>query len=241
MQQWFPVGASTFAGDMDHLFIMITVIVGVWFLVAEGVLFYLMFRYRRKRGRPAGYVKGDRRRQMAWVLVPCLVILGFDLFIDASSARVWEHIKETRPPAAMTIRVDARQWAWDFTNPGADLKLGTADDIKTTNEIHLPEGAVVEFELRSMDVLHSFWVPELRLKQDAVPGRTIRGWFQVTRPGIFPVLCAELCGVAHGVMKGSMYVHTPEEYRLWLAGQTAPAPEQAAPAAPTQNGGSTGS
>ena len=241
MQQWFPVGASTYSGDLDGLFIMITVIVGVWFLVAEAVLFYLMFRYRRKAGRPAGYVKGENRRQMAWVLVPCVAILGFDLYIDASSVKVWDHVKQTNPTPELTIGVDGRQWAWDFTNPGADKKLGTPDDIKTTNEIHLPVGAVVQFELRSMDVLHSFWIPELRLKQDAVPGRTIRGWFEVTTPGIYPVLCAELCGVAHGVMKGSMYVHTPEEYQLWLAGQTAPAPAQTAPAAPTQNGGSTGS
>jgi cytochrome c oxidase subunit 2 len=241
MQQWFPTGASTYAGDMDGLFFMVTAIVGVWFLVAEGVLFYLIFRYRRRKDRPAGYVKGDQRRQMAWVLVPCVAILGFDLFIDFSSTRVWDLVKLTRPTPSRVIRVDGRQWAWDFTNPGADRKLGTADDIKTTNEIHLPTGAVVEIEMRSMDVLHSFWIPELRLKQDVVPGRTIRGWVEVTRPGIYPVLCAELCGVAHGVMKGNMYVHTPEEYQLWLAGQTAPAPEAAAPDTTGKNGGSTGS
>jgi cytochrome c oxidase subunit 2 len=235
MQQWFPVGASTYSGDLDGLFIMITIIVGVWFLVAEAVLFYLMFRYRRKAGRPAGYVKGDRKNQMAWVLVPCVAILGFDLYIDAASSRVWEHVKQTDPAAAITIRIDARQWAWDFTNPGPDNLLDTPDDIKSVNEVHVPSGVVVRFELRSMDTLHSFWVPELRLKQDAVPGRKFIGWFEPSRPGQYPVLCAELCGVAHGVMKGTMTVHPIEEYQRWVDSQAAAAASaQPAPAAPAQ-------
>lgn len=241
MQQWFPIGASTYAHDVDGLFWMVTAIVGVWFLLAEAVLFYLIIRYRRRKNQPAGYVKGDKRSQMAWVLVPCIVVLGFDLFIDTSSMKVWDLVKLTRPTPSMVVRVDARQWAWDFTNPGADRKLGTADDIKTTNELNLPTGAVVEVELRSMDVLHSFWVPEFRLKQDVVPGRTIKAWFEVTRPGIYPVLCAQLCGVAHGIMKGNIYVRTPEEYQLWLSGQTAPAPEAAAPDTTGTKEGSTGS
>jgi len=241
MQQWFPVGASTYSGDMDNLFMMITLIVGIWFVVAEAVLFYLMFRYRRRPGRPAGYVKGESRAQMAWVLVPCVAVLGFDLYIDSSSVKVWDHVKIHNPEPALTIRIDARQWAWDFTNPGADDKFDTPDDIKSTNEVHVPANAVVRFELRSMDTLHSFWVPELRLKQDAVPGRTILGWFEATRPGAYPVLCAELCGVAHGIMKGQMFVHPPEEYRGWLEVHTPAQQAQEAPPASTRNEGSTGS
>lgn len=219
MPNWLPVGASTFAPEIDRLMIFITVIVGVWFVAAEAVLFYLIFRYRRRKGRGAEYVAGSSRAQMAWVLVPCVAILCFDLAIDSASTRVWDFAKQTHPRAELTVRVQARQWAWIMTHPGSDGVLDTADDIVTLNELHIPAHAVVRFELKSMDTLHSLWIPEFRLKQDAVPGRTFLGWVQATRPGQYPVLCAELCGTAHGLMKGMLFVHPPAEYQEWLAGQ----------------------
>ncbi len=222
MAHWLPVAASTFAPEVDRLILFITVIVGVWFVAAEAVLFYLIFRYRRRKGRGAEYVAGSSRAQMAWVLVPCVAILCFDLAIDSASGRVWDFVKQTHPRAELTIRVQARQWAWIMTHPGPDGVLDTADDIVTLNEIHVPANAVVQFELKSMDTLHSLWVPEFRLKQDAVPGRTFRGWFQATRPGQYPVLCAQLCGTAHGLMKGMVLVDPPGDYQSWLAGQAHP-------------------
>ncbi len=216
MFDWLPIPASTYAGSIDGLIGLITAIVGVWFLVAEGVLIWFIFRYRRKANPTAAYVHGDRKRQVAWILVPCVAILGFDLFIDASSARVWEEMKQSKPPHQLAIRIEGRQWSWTMTHPGADGVLDTADDIVAMNEIHVPIGAVVRFELRSADTLHSLWIPELRLKQDAVPGRSFSGWFEATKPGTYGVLCAELCGVAHGMMRGTMIVHDPVSYRAWL-------------------------
>jgi cytochrome c oxidase subunit 2 len=217
---WLPVAASSFASEIDGLILFITVVVGVWFLAAEAVLFYLIFKYRRRQGRRAEYVAGTSRVQMAWVLVPCAAILCFDLVIDSASTRVWDLAKLTAPPADLTVRVQGRQWAWIMTHPGPDGLLDTADDIVTPNDLHIPALATVSFELISMDTLHSLWIPELRLKQDAVPGRTFRGWVQATRPGQYPVLCAELCGVAHGLMKGMLFVDGPAEYQKWLADQT---------------------
>jgi cytochrome c oxidase subunit II len=223
MSDWLPVAASTYAGDIDGLIFLITAIVGIWFVIAEIVLFYLIFRYRRRSDRKPEYVDGSRRKQIAWILVPCVAILACDLVIDAASARVWDTMKLTNPKPDMTVRVDGRQWAWDLTNPGPDRVLDTADDITLVNELHVPAGEVVGFELRSRDTLHSLWVPELRLKQDAVPGRTFRGWFEATRPGEYGILCAELCGVAHGLMKGKLIVHEGGEYRSWLSAQAAAA------------------
>lgn len=220
MPDWLPIPASTYAKDIDGLMLLITVIVGIWFVIAEAVLFYLIFRYRRRAGVKPEYVDGSRKKQVAWILIPCAAILACDLVIDAASARVWDEMKLTNPKPDMTVRVDGRQWAWDLTNPGPDRVLDTKDDITLLNELHVPAGEVVRFELRSRDTLHSLWVPELRLKQDAVPGRTFRGWFEATRPGEYGILCAELCGVAHGIMKGKLIVHEPGEYESWLRAAT---------------------
>ncbi len=222
MAYWLPIAASTFAPQIDRLILFITVVVGVWFVAAEAVLFYLIFKYRRRKGRGAEYVAGSKRAQMAWVLVPCVAILCFDLAIDSASGRVWDFVKQTHPRADLTIRVQARQWAWIMTHPGSDGLLDTADDIVSLNEIHVPANAVIRFELKSNDTLHSLWIPEFRLKQDAVPGRTIQGWFEATRPGQYPVLCAQLCGTAHALMKGMVFVNSPADYQSWLTAQAHP-------------------
>jgi cytochrome c oxidase subunit 2 len=160
---------------------------------------------------------------MAFVLVPCAVILALDLVVDAISAPVWDEIKIELPPHDELVGIQGEQWAWRFSYPGPDGFLGTEDDVESVNELHVPVGRVIRFELTAKDVLHSLWVPELRLKQDAVPGRTIRGWFRPTREGRFEVICAEICGLAHTMMKGFLTIEAPEAYQSWLAAKSAEA------------------
>lgn len=238
MNFWLPQAASTYARDIDGLIWMITAIVGVWFLVAEAVLLFFVVKYRKRTGRPASYVTGDRRKQIAWILVPCAAILACDLIIDGASAHVWDKMKMTEPKADLTVRIQGQQWAWIFTHPGPDGRLDTPDDVVAMNDVHVPVNKVVRFELRSNDTLHSLWIPELRLKQDAVPGRTIYGWFQGTKAGAYGVLCAELCGAAHGMMRGTLTVDEPDAYRAWLAG-TAAAAEPAVASAPSPEAGAS--
>lgn len=235
MDHWLPQAASTYAPDIDGLIWMITAIVGVWFLVAEAVLLFFVVKYRKRSGRTAAYVTGDRRKQIAWILVPCAAILACDLIIDGASAHVWDKMKQTEPKPELTVRIQGQQWAWIFSHPGPDGQLDTSDDVVAMNEVHVPVNAVVRFELRSNDTLHSLWIPELRLKQDAVPGRTIYGWFEATKPGSYGVLCAELCGAAHGLMRGTLTVDGPGAYRSWLAASAPPAAEPAA-VAPSEAG-----
>jgi cytochrome c oxidase subunit 2 len=216
LESWLPKAASSFAGDVDWLLGFITWIVGIWFLAAEGILIFFVLRYRRRPGVRAAYVPARRLRAMAFVLVPCAAILGFDLVIDAVAAPIWHRIKETLPPAQETIRITGEQWAWRFRLPGPDGRLDTADDIEVVNELHLPVDAVVQFELTAKDVIHSFWMPEMRLKQDAVPGRTIRGWFQPTRVGHYEMDCAQICGLGHTMMKASVVVESREAYESWV-------------------------
>jgi cytochrome c oxidase subunit 2 len=208
---------------MDWLFTFITIIVGAWFIVAEAVLLYFALRYRRKEGRRAAYLPARTLPAMAFVLVPCALILGFDLIIDGVAAPIWRNVKQTIPPRDELVRITGHQWVWRFAYAGPDGKLGTPDDVTEAPALHVPVGEVVEFELTAKDVIHSFFVPELRLKQDAVPGRTIRGWFEVTRPGTFEIACAELCGFGHTLMKGTLVAEAPETYRQWLEAQSAAA------------------
>ncbi|HVN63320.1 MAG TPA: cytochrome c oxidase subunit II [Candidatus Binataceae bacterium] len=210
-----PANASTFGGDIDHVFWLIFWIVGFWFVLAEGVLAYSLVRYRKGSSKRAAYLRGDSVRQLAWVLVPAAIILCLDLGIDRAGASAWDRIKGGIPPAATTVRITAKQFNWNFTYPGPDGKFGTADDVTVENDLHVPAGKVVRFELRSEDVIHSFFVPEFRLKQDVVPGRTIAGWFQADKPGTYEIACSELCGFGHYSMHGNVVVQSAKDYEAW--------------------------
>ncbi|HSH14246.1 MAG TPA: hypothetical protein VLA15_10865, partial [Desulfurivibrionaceae bacterium] len=133
------------------------------------------------------------------------------------------------PEAQSTIRVVGQQWGWVFQHPGADNQLDTSDDILTTDDLYVEQGKTYHFQLQSRDVVHSFSVPVFRLKQDAIPGRTITGWFEPTLTGTYDIQCAEICGIGHGVMGGRIHIQDAADHAAWVASST-PAP--AAPAAP---------
>lgn len=217
IEKWLPVAASSFAKDVDGLMVFITVIVGVWFILAEALLLILAFVYRDRKGRQAAYLPANTLRGAALVLIPCAIVLGFDLWIDGVATPVWNHIKIDRPKHDERVRITGEQWSWRFRYPGADGELDTADDFETVGELHVPLNKVILFELEAKDVVHSLWVPTLRLKQDAVPGRSIHGWFEPTLAGRFEIICAEICGFGHTMMKSSLVVEEEAAYRAWLA------------------------
>jgi cytochrome c oxidase subunit 2 len=121
------------------------------------------------------------------------------------------------------VRIFSQQWAWSFQEPGPDGILDTADDIRTVGDLHVKVNTVYHFELQSRDVLHSFSVPTFRLKQDAVPGRTIVGWFKATRAGTFDIQCTQMCGMGHGLMAAHIVVETPQEHAAWMKRVSNPA------------------
>jgi cytochrome c oxidase subunit 2 len=145
------------------------------------------------------------------------LVLICDVFIIVGAVRIWYDVKQVLPPADATIRVVSQQWAWSFVHPGADGKLDTADDIRTVDQLHVAVGEVYHFELESRDVIHSFSVPAFRLKQDAIPGRVITGWFEPTQTGTYDIQCAEICGIGHGVMAARIFIESPEDHSKWLA------------------------
>jgi cytochrome c oxidase subunit II len=211
-----PPNVSTFGGQIDSVFYLILYIVGFWFILTEGLLIYFALSSRRKMARRARYVRGETPRQMAWVLTPALVVLCLDLGIDSAGNSAWELAKNTGPPSSVEVKVIAKQFNWEFTYPGPDGKIGTADDVSFENELHVPVGKVVHLTLTSEDVIHSLWVPNFRLKQDVVPGRAIPAWFEATKPGTYEIACSELCGFGHYSMHGTVTVQTQQDYENWI-------------------------
>ena len=215
---------SSYAADIDFLIILVLVVVGVWFLVAEYIFVYFILKYRAKPGRKADYITGKEKHLKRWITIPHLMVLAFDVVIVVVSFQVWHKIKMDLPenPDAV-LRITGQQWAWTFQHPGADGELDTADDIYTVDELHVQNEKTYHFKLEAKDVLHSFSVPVWRIKQDAIPGRSITGWFQPTVEGEFDVQCAEICGFGHGVMVARVMVEDAEQHASWLAANTPPA------------------
>ncbi|MGH7962631.1 MAG: cytochrome c oxidase subunit II, partial [Candidatus Binatia bacterium] len=131
----------------------------------------------------------------------------------------WDEVKLSIPPTDTVIQVTGKQFNWEILYPGPDKQFNTADDKQIDNDIHVPVGKPVRVILKSRDVIHSLFLPHLRFKQDAVPGREINAWFQANKPGKYEIPCAELCGFGHSGMKGWLYVLTDEEYQKWASEQ----------------------
>jgi cytochrome c oxidase subunit 2 len=214
---WLPAAASTYAGDLDKIFYVILAITGVIFVGVEITLLYFVIKYRGREGRKAAYIEGSNKAELIWTLTPALIIVG----LAVASQNVWSKIKDPNrfPEDALELRIEGRQFAWGITYPGVDGQLGTDDDFTRYNELHVPVDKPVVFELTSADVIHSFFIPVFRIKQDAVPGLNTRGWFQATEVGEYELACAELCGVAHTVMRAKVFVHPRDEFQRWVSEQ----------------------
>ena len=191
-------------------------IVGVWFLLAEGIFFWLIWKFRAKPGERTQYLDGTEKHVKKWITIPHALVLVCDVFILVGAVSVWYNVKQQLPDADSTIRVIGQQWAWTFQHPGADNELDTGDDIFTVNDLHVEVEKTYHFQLQSRDVLHSFSVPVFRLKQDAIPGRSITGWFTPTRTGEHDVQCSEICGIGHGVMAARIHIEDANTHAAWI-------------------------
>ncbi len=217
--EWMIQSASTFAGDIDTLILVIAAFTGFWLLVAEGVFFYFCWRFRKGAHPKAMYITGEKKEEMKWIHIPHNAVLICDVIIIALAIKVWFGVKQDLPQADETIGVTARQWAWVFAHPGPDKKLGTEDDVESLDELHLKVNTTYHFKLRSDDVMHSFSIPTFRLKQDAVPGREITGWFKPSKAGTFDIQCTEICGIGHGLMPAKLVVESEADHATWLQTQ----------------------
>jgi len=211
MMRWLPEDVSTFGGEIDHLFYIIYYITGAAFILVTVLMVLFLIMYRQREGRRATYTHGNTALEITWTVIPAIVFISLS-FMSVSS---WGKIKSHAPPSDFELQVTAKQFNWEVLYPGPDGKFGTPDDFQTDNDIHVPVNKVIRITLKSRDVIHSFFLPNLRLKQDAVPGRDILVWFEATKPGKYELPCAELCGFGHSGMRGWLFVHAPEEYQKW--------------------------
>jgi cytochrome c oxidase subunit II len=221
MLTWLPEDVSTFGREIDSLFYLIYYITAATFILVTVLMVVFLVMYRQRPGRRATYSHGNTTLEIIWTIVPAaiLIVLSF------MSVSTWAKVKREAPETDFELQVTAKQFNWEVVYPGADRKFGTEDDVKFDNDLHVPVNKVVRVHLQSSDVIHSFFLPNLRLKQDAVPGRSILVWFEATKPGKYELPCAELCGFGHSGMKGWLFVHTPEEYQKWAAERLAGKPQ----------------
>lgn len=211
--------ASSFAGQLDQLMLIIAILTGLGLFAAEGALFYLIFKFKRKDGVKGQYLSGETKAEKKWIAIPHKIILVADILVIVLAVKAWYHVKQNLPDAERTIRVIGQQWAWTFVHPGEDGEIDTEDDIALVDELHVEKDVLYHFKLESRDVLHSFFIPVFRLKQDAVPGREFTGWFKPTETGDFDVSCAEMCGIGHGIMGARVHIREKSEHNQWLETQ----------------------
>ncbi len=212
----FPENISTYGQDIDNLFYLISVPVGIAFLITLIILVYPIMRYRAGNGRKASYIKGQGWAQMKWVIIAMTLLAICDFYMLYAEHSTWVKIEENLPEPEFHVAIMGRQWSWTITYPGKDGKLYTGDDVTTTNDLHVPINKVVHVDVRALDVVHSVFFPNIRLKQDAIPGRTITRWFETTKTGVYDIPCAEICGMAHASMNGKLTVDTQEDFDAYL-------------------------
>lgn len=216
IENYLPA-ASTYANDIDNVVLLIAVLTGFWFFLTLAIFIGFIVVFRAKPGVPSLYITGEKHSEMRFIHWPHNLVLVCDILIIVAAVRVWVDVKQTLPPADATVRIIAQQWAWSFVHPGPDGVLDSEDDIPMGEELHLEVGKTYHYKLEARDVMHSFSVPVFRLKQDAVPGRVITGWFTPTKVGQFDIQCAEMCGVGHGLMPARLYVEAAAEHAAWMA------------------------
>lgn len=211
-----PENISTFGGEIDSLAGFITIVTFIALVIAEVLLLAFAIYYRKKEGRKAAYYSGKTWTQLRWIFMPLILVIALDAVIDIKTHFVWTLIKIDRPYDGMDVGITGKQFGWEFNYPGEDQLLWTEDDIVVANEMHIPIDTNILFELRARDVMHSFFIPKARIKQDAVPGRLIKGWFNITKTGQHSISCAEICGTGHYKMSAMLHAHEPESFQKWI-------------------------
>ena len=233
---WMPELISAHGGAIDDEIVLTLIIAGIAFFLAQIALGYFILRFKARGTERATYWHENTKLEVTWTVVTLIVFVGLALRGNA----VWaSYFMSDGPPNPVVIELTAQQFAWNIRYPGADNQFGRTspaliddslgnylgldpkdpagkDDVTAQNIMAVPVNRPVRVILRSKDVTHSFFVPQLRLKQDAVPGMAIRVHFTAVKTGEYEIACAELCGMQHYKMRGRLLVMPEEEFHAWL-------------------------
>jgi len=227
---WLPVNINDHGLVIDQLFMFILYLTGVIFIATGIALFWFMWKYdARKNREPVKFTHGSHTLEVVWSILPAATLL----FIAIYQMNAWADAKMRRPTLGSGVdlipgtedddlkpplcEVTARQFEWRFRYAGEDGVVGTRDDVHVVNDLHVPVNEEIVLEIKSADVLHSFFLPNMRTKQDVVPGMKQFVWFRPNRTGVYDVVCAELCGWGHYKMRGRLVVESREKFDAWLA------------------------
>src|SRR4051812_9800846 len=212
---WFPAQGSTAAGKIDTLYDWLLVASVPMFVLVMAVAIYCVVRFRARPGGPTGDgapIHGNTRLEIIWVTVPFLIVTALAVYAAVVLAQV-----EKKQPNELQVRAIGQQFSWTFeyTQPSGKKFISPV--------LYLPNNRPVYMKINTKDVLHSFWVPQFRLKQDAVPGQTDHVRFTPDREGVYEVVCAELCGLGHATMRNRTYVVSPARFQQWVQQKLKPA------------------
>ncbi|HXV32388.1 MAG TPA: cytochrome c oxidase subunit II [Gaiellaceae bacterium] len=210
---WLPDAASEQADLIDSVYWVVTIICVAVFAVVAGVSAYAVYKFRAPPGDSddGSPIHGHTGLEIVWTLIPTVLVTGIAIYSGVALAQA-----EDLPADHRTVEVTSEQFAWTFTYPDIEVEGGKP---LTTGELVLPVDQAVRFEITSKDVIHSFWVPEWRMKQDAVKGITTRTTVTPTQLGTFPVICTELCGLGHAIMRSQARVLAPADFEAWVEEQ----------------------
>jgi len=215
-----PEQASDYAKQYDLLFYATTGLTIFFTVAVSAVVLFFVLKYRKgSTANRAGAVEGHLGVELVWTGIPLL--LGLAMFVWAAKLYADSRIP---PDNALDITVIGKQWMWHIQHPNG---------VRENNELHVPAGQPIKLTMISQDVIHSFFLPQFRVKQDVLPGRYTHLWFTPTKPGKYHLFCAEYCGMQHSEMGGYVYVMEPKEYQEWLA---AGGERRALPRTPEQAG-----
>jgi cytochrome c oxidase subunit 2 len=245
---WAPEAATVGAKKVDTLLNFIFYLTAAVFVLTQSVYIYYLVKYRKRPGSKAYYSHGNNKLEIIWTAIPTAIFLGLVIY----SNRLWAELHSPPPEGAVKVDVVSYQFGWDMRYAGADGQLGkvdvhsysvdnkfglvpddaAGDDDFSSTELVIPVNKPVHIYLHSRDVIHSFYVPQFRLYQAAVPGRTIAWvWFEPTRTGNFELACSQICGSGHYNMKAPIRVVSQEEFEKWQAGKISAKAEEAKAAA----------
>jgi cytochrome c oxidase subunit 2 len=223
-RDWLPTLVSD-RGAIDRSMWWSLLVTGIVFIVTNLLLAWFAYRYQAREGQPAAYWHDNPRLEWTWTLVTAAIMLVFTV----NALSLWAQVTGPAPDGAMVVEVTGQQFAWNVRYPGPDGIFGrtnvkkvdtaafnfigldrddpnAADDIMLQNQLFLPEGRPIRVRLRSLDVIHSFFLPQFRVKQDAMPGITSETWFVPQKSGTWEIACAEHCGLGHYRMRGMVTV-----------------------------------
>jgi cytochrome c oxidase subunit 2 len=234
LRMWLPADMSEHGHTIDHLFVFIMYLTGAVFIATEVVLVWYLWKYdANSNPAPTKFTHGSHSLEVVWTILPAATLL----FIAIYQINAWADQKLERRaplasvgpdgeagtsddvPKAPTAEITGRQFEWRIRYPGPDGILHTSDDLLDINDLHIPVDEEIVLVIKSEDVLHSFFLPNFRVKQDVVPGMKQKVWFKAVKGSegrSYDLVCAELCGWGHYKMKGRLTVDTQSDYRKWL-------------------------